>query len=91
MYLAWVETHATINDSCARIEPCAFPKPSTLLRDESPRDIKCNLRSKELSHPLPRAVVDPHERSACVLAAQNDVNEAANKAADDEVEAEATF
>ena len=41
--------------------------------------------------PHPRAVVDPHESRAGVLAAQYDVDEAVNKYADSQLEAEAAY
>ena len=62
-----------------------------VLWDDSPRDIQCNLRSNELVPLHSRAVVDSHERSAGVLVAQDDADEATNKAADAEVEAEALY
>ena len=62
-----------------------------MLWDESPRDIQCNLRSNELGPSHPRAVVDSHELIDGVLVAQDDADEAANKAADAEVEAEASL
>ena len=62
-----------------------------MLWDESPRDIQCNLRSNELGPSHPRAVVDSHELIDGVLVAQDDADEAANKAADAEVEAEALY
>ena len=58
------------------------PEASALLRDEGPRVPRCDPRSRELGPPHPRALVDPHECSAGVLAAQDDVDEAVNKAAD---------
>ena len=73
------------------MEPCASTEPSTLLWDESPRDIQCNLRSNELGPSHPRAVVDSHELIDGVLVAQDDADEAANKAADAEVDAEALY
>ena len=62
-----------------------------VLWDDSPRDIQCNLRSNELVPLHSRAVVDSHERSAGVLVAQDDADEATNKAADAEVESEALY
>ena len=69
--------------------PHASPDPSKLLCDECLRDPQYNLRPSELDPPHPRAVVDSHERRAGVLVAQADVDEAVNKAADAQLEAEA--
>ena len=67
--------------------PHASPDPSKLLCDECLSDPQYNQRPSELDPPHPRAVVD--ERRAGVLVAQDDVDEAVNKAADAQIEAEA--
>ena len=48
MYPAGVATRATVYDTCARVELWSFPEPLTSLREEGPRDPRCNPRSKEL-------------------------------------------
>ena len=66
--------------------PHASPDPSKLLCDECLSDPQYNQRPSELDPPHPRAVVD--ERRAGVLVAQDDVDEALNKAANDQLEDE---
>ena len=88
MYHARVETRAIAHDTCARMEPRASLKPVKLLHDEDLRDLQYHTRSNELGLSHPRSVVDPHERRAGVLMAQDDVDEAVNKAAYAQLEAE---
>ena len=65
----------------------ASPEPSTLLREEGFRDP----RSSELGPPHPRAMMEPHECSAGVMVAHDDVDEAVNNATDPQLEAEAAL
>ena len=88
MYHARVDTRAIAHNACARMKHCASLEPSKLLRDDGLRDPQYNQRPSKICPPHPRAVVDPHERRASVLVAQNEVDEAVNKAVDVHLEAE---
>ena len=85
-YPARMETRAIVRDTCAGMESRASPEPSRLLRNDDFRDSKCNQRSSELGSLHLQAMVDPHEHRSSVVVAQDDVDEAANKAADAQLE-----
>ena len=86
--IGW-KSRAIAHDTCVRMKPRASPHPSKLLRDEGPLGPQYSQRPSILGPPHPRAVVNPHERRAGVLVAQDDVDEAVNKANDAHLEAEA--
>uniref|UniRef100_A0AAV1VM20 Uncharacterized protein n=1 Tax=Peronospora matthiolae TaxID=2874970 RepID=A0AAV1VM20_9STRA len=60
-------------------------------RDEGPRDPVNAPQFSASGLPRPQAVVDPHDGTAGVLVAQDDVDAAVNKAVDAQLEAEAAL
>lgn len=90
-YPARVETRANVHDTCARLEPRAHGVATMSFRDEGPRDPVNAPQSSASGLPRPQAVVDPHDGTAGVLVAQDDVDAAVNKAVDAQLEAEAAL
>ena len=91
MYPARVENRDIVYDTCVRMEPRASPEPSTLLRDEGPHGPQYNQRSIQLDPAHPQSVVGPHKRNAGILVAQEDVDEAVNKATTAQLKDEAAL
>ncbi|CAI5730835.1 unnamed protein product [Peronospora farinosa] len=73
------------------MEPRASHEPTAVLVVEGPRDPQCGLQSSAPVPPHQQAKEGPRDGNAGFLVAQEDVNQAMNRAADAHLEPEAAF
>ena len=91
MYPARVESQAIASGTYAREESRATHGPTMSYHGEGPRDLRYDPQANAPGLQHQRAVEGPREGNAGVLVAQDDVDEAVNKAADAQLEAEAAL
>ena len=82
-------TQASEHGTCARVESRASPEAAVALHGEVPREPRYDPQSIVPGLPRPQAVVSPRDGNTGFLVAQDDVDQAVNKAADAQLEAEA--